>query len=274
MDWIQGQKFIQIADFTYSPAVKVKDDYDSLPNTFDLSLLKELNIVYTHTMYVKQLFHTIAALSQRFVIITHNSDVNIHNAFKPPENVVKWHSQNVDVIDDRIESIPIGLENDRWFKKVNKKEKMLSKLKEQRKIKNLVYMNHNIKTNLNERLHPYQLLRDKSWVTADMRVNGEDFDNYIDNIYNHKYVICPRGNGMDTHRFWETLYMGAIPIVKKDINNWFYCDIPILYVNDWDEVTLDTLDDMYIMLSNGEWDTKKLTFTYWKNKILNQMDNE
>lgn len=272
MDWIQGQKFISIADFTYSPAVKVKDDYDNLPNTFDLSLLKDLNIVYTHTMYVKQLFHVIADETRQFVIITHNSDVNVNPSFKPPQNVLKWYSQNVDVVDDRIESIPIGLENDRWFKKINKKEVMLRKLKEQRKIKNLVYMNHNIKTNMNERLHPYQLLRDKSWVTTDMHVNGEDFNNYIDNVYNHKYVICPRGNGMDTHRFWETLYMGSIPIVRKDINNWFYCDMPVLYVNDWDEVTLDALDDMYMMLNNGEWNIRKLTFEYWKNKILNKRD--
>lgn len=29
----------------------------------------------------------------------------------------------------------------------------------------------------------------------------------------YKYVLCPRGNGLDTHRFWETLYRGSTPIV-------------------------------------------------------------
>lgn len=33
--------------------------------------------------------------------------------------------------------------------------------------------------------------------------------------HNHRFVLCPRGNGVDTHRFWETLYRGAVPIVKK-----------------------------------------------------------
>ena len=28
-----------------------------------------------------------------------------------------------------------------------------------------------------------------------------------------EYVICPIGNGIDTHRFWETIYLGRIPVV-------------------------------------------------------------
>jgi hypothetical protein len=35
-------------------------------------------------------------------------------------------------------------------------------------------------------------------------------------VKQHKFVLCPRGNGIDTHRFWETLYRGAIPIVIRD----------------------------------------------------------
>lgn len=29
------------------------------------------------------------------------------------------------------------------------------------------------------------------------------------------FVACPVGNGLDTHRFWESLYLGAVPIVKR-----------------------------------------------------------
>ena len=28
-------------------------------------------------------------------------------------------------------------------------------------------------------------------------------------------VACPRGVGIDTYRFWEAIYMGAVPIIKK-----------------------------------------------------------
>ena len=29
----------------------------------------------------------------------------------------------------------------------------------------------------------------------------------------YKYCICPEGNGVDTHRFWEALYLKCVPIV-------------------------------------------------------------
>jgi hypothetical protein len=94
-DVIQGQKFKDIADFVYAPPVKLEGDYDNLVNTFDTALLEDVNIVYTHTMYVKQLFKIVEELPQRFVVITHNSDVNIDNSFSVPSNVIKWFSQNV-----------------------------------------------------------------------------------------------------------------------------------------------------------------------------------
>lgn len=36
---------------------------------------------------------------------------------------------------------------------------------------------------------------------------------YLRDIAKFGLVLCPRGRGKDTHRFWETLYMGGIPVV-------------------------------------------------------------
>ena len=73
---------------------------------------------------------------------------------------------------------------------------------------NWVYMNHNILTNPKERQEPYDLFFDKMWVTVEKECkNGYAFDKYLENLCMHKYVICPEGNGVDTHRLWESLYM-------------------------------------------------------------------
>lgn len=277
MDWIQGQKFKGIADFTYSPHVKLPGDYDNLPNTFDTALLEDTNVVYTHTMYVKQLFKILEELPQKFIVITHNSDVNIDNGFSVPDNVIKWFSQNINVFHEKIESVPIGLENDMWFADIHKKEKMLAKLKQPKKYKNLVYMNFNIGTNPAKRTKPYQVLKDKPWVTVDMHNNGYNFDSYLDNIYNHKFVICPEGNGIDTHRIWETLYMGSIPIVDNNINaELLYSYFPhCIAYEGWEWVTEDYLNNEFKKIeeikSYFDGDKKMLTFEYWKNKILSHL---
>jgi len=274
IDWIQGEKFINIADFVFAPENFVytpenTKDCNALVNTFCHCGLKERNIVYTHTMYVKQLFEKIRGLKCSFIIITHNCDINVDDTFNVPDNVIKWYSQNVDVKNPKIESIPIGLENNRWFRPVRKKDKMRKKVRKRRYYKNLVYLNSNIKTNPKERVPVYEFLENKPWVTVERGVNGIGFDEYIDNIYNHKYVICPRGNGIDTHRLWETLYMGSVPIVKRDINNWFYNAMPILYVNDWSEVNEELLNGMWDTYSTGAWNKEMLTFNYWEKRILN-----
>lgn len=267
MEWIQGDKFESVGDFTYSPIVKTGGDYSHLVNTFNPNKLKDINIIYTHTFYVKQLFTVIASMSQRFIIVTHNCDINVD--FTPPDNVIKWYSQNVNIVDSRIESIPIGLENSRWFPGINKIGKMQKKIQQRKVFKKMVYINHNIKTNPRERQDPYNILKDMKWATTNYGSNGQGFDNYLDNIYNHPFVICPKGNGIDTHRTWECLYMNTIPIEKRNINNQFYTDLPILFIDDWNEITEKFLHDEYMRMHNLEWNFEKLNFDYWENKIIN-----
>jgi hypothetical protein len=282
-DWLQGDRFKEIADFTYSPENKLPDDYDNLLNTFDLTLLNVCNIIYTHMGYVKQLFDVIRELDKKFIIITHSCDCSVESygirrpdgtrktqniyVFTIPNNVIKWYSKNVNVVDSRVESIPTGIENNRWFERVHKKEKMLEICKQPRKIRNIVYMNHNISTNPDERLLLYNLYRKKEWVTARNGKNGKDFDQYIDDIYNHKFVFCPGGNGLDSHRKWECLYVGTIPIEKRNLDNQFYQDLPICFVDRWEDITLEFLMTEFVRIKAGTWNMDKLNFEYWKNKI-------
>lgn len=270
INWIQGEKFKGVADFIYAPKDKLPGDYDNLVNTFDTALLGDIQIVYTHSMYVQQLFDVIGSLTQRFVVVTHNSDMNIDNRFSCPPNVIKWFSQNINVIHEKIESIPIGLENDMWFPQVNKKEKMLAYMESPKLKRKLVYMNHNVGTNPAKRSKPYDVLEKERWVTTVRGENGRGFDDYIQNIYYHPFVVCPEGNGIDTHRIWEVLYMNSIPITEANINTGFYKELPILRVNKWEDVTEDFLymwwRDVY---SKTKWNMNLLYFGYWKDKITN-----
>lgn len=83
-------------------------------------------------------------------------------------------------------------------------------------------------------------------------------------------VVCPRGNGVDTHRIWETLYLGAIPIVKrgeypKSLFN--AINPPHLELQSWEELrSFDIIDK----LLQVEWNTDFYNFLsvdFWVNKI-------
>jgi len=268
-DFIVGEKFYSVADFIFSSNIieDRNEDYNKQISTFDIKKLKDVNIVYLHTMYKNQFFDIIRGLDNKFIIVTHNSDINIRSAQNLPNNILRWYSQNVNCKDNRLFSLPIGLENSKWFPNLHKQLKLTNKVKFTKQIRKLVYINHNINTNLKERVEPYQLLNGKSFVTIEFGSNGQNYDNYIDQIYNHKFVICPEGNGIDTHRKWETLYLNTIPIEKRSINNSFYEDLPICFVNNWEEITEDFLNREYDRIINTKWNLDKLDMFYWLNQI-------
>jgi hypothetical protein len=249
MEYIQGEKFKDLAN--------------------------NVNIFYRHTHDINKLFEN--PPKNDFILISHNSDGKVTDnpkrtydadVRKMPKNLKYWFAQNVDYVHENIESLPIGLENSEWFKHIGKINKMIQKLNDTKNYKNLVYVNHNINTNLSERIKPYNILQGKKWATIQNGQNGSNFDTYLDNIYQHKFTISPEGNGTDTHRLWECLYLKSIPIEKRNINNQFFIDLPICFVDDWQDITEDFLNKEYDRIINTKWNLDKLDFNYWENKIL------
>jgi hypothetical protein len=284
-DFIQGNRFADMADFTFSPEQKHMDDYYNLPNTMVFCRLKDINIVFTTPFYAMELMGVIRKLGDywKFIVVTHNGDNEVNDngvgymdgkgnyiktdEFTVPANVIKWYATNVNTLAPWVEAIPSGLENDRWRPELRKKERMMETWQQPKDIRNLVYVDFSTTWNVGERKRIYSLLEGKPWVTSFR--DGANFERFLDNVYNHKFVVCPRGNGIATHREWETLYMGSIPIMKRDLNNRFFTNLPICFVDDWAEVTEEFLNSEFLRITMAEWDEKILTFDYWKNKIRN-----
>jgi hypothetical protein len=86
----------------------------------------------------------------------------------------------------------------------------------------------------------------------------------------YKFVACPRGNGIDTHRFWETLYRGSVPIViaSKWSNSLKYLHLPLIEVSNWAEAgdAIKEFTDQSPPKLPSE--IKSLWLPYWK-KLLN-----
>lgn len=276
-DLIQGEKFIQIADFAFCYS---NDDFNIFENTFTAENInkfeKDIAIVYSHTHWINQLFQYIKEndITKKIILITHNSDHEVNEELfnKRPDCVVKWFSQNINYVHEDLISIPIGLENNRWFFEEKKKEKLINKIYYgNKKIDNILYINHSIKTYPNERSEPYEIFKDKDWCTLVHGYNGYNYDQYINDIFNHPYTLSPRGNGIDSHRIFETLLLGNYPVVISNINNSQYSDLPIIYVDSWKEITKGFLEIKYLEFHrnklNNIYNFDKLKFSYWKDLI-------
>lgn len=86
---------------------------------------------------------------------------------------------------------------------------------------------------------------------------------YYERLCISKYVVCPEGQGHDTHRVYESIYFGAVPIVlKPSVLAHLYKDMPICWVDSWDSIELNWEKDKTNLdrwvAENPEWKTRNL----------------
>ena len=60
-------------------------------------------------------------------------------------------------------------------------------------------------------------------------------------MLNHAAVLAPRGNGLDTLRAWEALYLGRVVITKNSSLDAVFEDLPVLIVSNWSHVTEESV---------------------------------
>ena len=109
---------------------------------------------------------------------------------------------------------------------------------------------------------------DESWATVE--TGRVDFETYLDRMWRCKFVLCPRGNAIDCHRNWETIYMRRVPVMKRTpFLEELYKDYQVLFVDDYSEVTEQLLlDNNQMFLDAQTQDLSKLDlnnfFETWK----------
>ena len=83
----------------------------------------------------------------------------------------------------------------------------------------------------------------------------------------HAFVLSPFGNGMDCHRTWEALVLGAIPIVRGHQFDELFADLPVLIVDEWKDVTAELLTATLEAFKGRSFKKERLELAYWKKQI-------
>jgi hypothetical protein len=128
-----------------------------------------------------------------------------------------------------------------------------------------------VRKNVWERINCYQILKDEPFITnTDKEVPfdvkpEQDYGwlpsymltrlppkVFLSLVHRSKYVLDPPGFGIATHRFWEAIYLDAIPIVKRTYSpmDRMFETLPCLIVDSWKEVTESRLEKCLTTLQN------------------------
>jgi len=81
------------------------------------------------------------------------------------------------------------------------------------------------------------------------------------------FAVSPEGVGIDCHRTWETLMLGAVPIIKRGVLSRLFVDLPVVEVDDWAEVTRARLQEWAAEQRSREFDFGSLFLAHWQGLI-------
>ncbi len=230
--------------------------------------IKENDIIFSNTDFIEYLFKKLRNIEnlKNLKLITQWSDMTIgEQAFSlKPNSISNWYGVHIDYEHNNLKPIPLGLSGEYSNKNLTPKYFQKNEYENHDK-KNLLYINFQKNTNDTERSKITDIFENLEWVKIDQP--NLQLDKYLNEIKSSYFVLCPFGNGIDTHRLWETLYAGSIPIIKKHVSYETTNDLPVLQVDSFEEITKDYLNEVLKKMNKREFNYEKLNSKFWMNII-------
>ena len=128
-----------------------------------------------------------------------------------------------------------------------------------------MYINFNINTNKIERRKALEQSRQISNVLQPKHVVS--FKEYLQDLGNAKFVLSPPGNGLDCHRTWESLIMGAVPIVLRSTLDPLFNNTRTLILDNWSQLTQEYL--LSLDFSKNDTILPDVVYAeYWQKKLF------
>ena len=259
-------------------------------NIVDINKISQVHdgkrIIFCKTDFLLSEFETIKHLKNDVVLISGNSDYCIDDKLVElaPKNIKKWFCQNRLSNNSILESIPIGLQNAQPSKRHNNNSYELShgyvweyaplkiktlfeKNKNSFTKRNLIYANFNTQTNPDHRNHiKNSVVLQKCVTWEDI---SDDYDRFIQGILDHEAVVCPNGNGADTHRIYETAFLDRVAITFDPLQYYFIHNLfPVCLMKNISEfINIDNLKNRIADAKNN-FDRKHLLADFWTQKII------
>ncbi|CAF3348985.1 unnamed protein product [Rotaria sp. Silwood2] len=268
--FISGDTFRAMADHVFDETT----DVNKWPERMSDIGLGDTVFLGTEVPLIKFFSNvTFNKIRHPFVLITHNSDASVPTRhFRwvlDNEKILAWFASNPDHIHKKLFPIPIGLANARWphgnvsvFKQAFKfYRKSFSRRT------TLLFVNFQVKNNRVQRSKALKWALGLPNVTHS-HVTSHEL--YLRELGNAKFVLSPRGHGLDCHRTWETILMGAVPIVLRSRLDPLFTDAAVLIVDDWNNLSIEYLQSLeYNRLPN-----EILFAKYWRKRLMDVAKRE
>jgi hypothetical protein len=231
----------------FAPERVVVDDWAQVaPAEIARASARRVLFVYTHALdgFVEHVWPRLEG--EGYVLVTHNSDAAVdarHAGWIDAQGAKLrcWFAQNAVVAHPRLVPLPVGIANSMWAHgNLRALERAAAAGEPARE---LLHARFDPGTHSERSLAFEALARAFPGVHADANRRLR-FPAYLAELARHRFCVCPRGNGPDTHRFWECQYLDVVPVVRRspDVEHWQLAGLPVVILDDWSELTRERLE--------------------------------
>lgn len=223
-------------------------------------------LVYVQTHHLHRNLDALAAAGT-CVLVTHSSDSTATPAMLDalPDNVKHWFAVNCGIKSPKVTALPIGLKAN--YPADEPVKAMHAAERRQQGAAGLAYVCLGRRGLTPGQADEREGLYRMAWAWATYERDSLP-DRFYAGVRGHAYTLCPRGAGHDTHRLWEALHLGSIPICRRCTVLEQFADLPILFVHAWEQLTEAMLNEnlprLRAMFPAAQ---EKLTAEYWRAKI-------
>jgi len=217
---------------------------------------------------VWRLFRALRRTRRRVVVVTHEGDKPVTPALwgERPPHVEAWFGCNMFAEHEDAHPVPLGLGNSDGHVTLSWGEICAAPRIERA---GLLYANFSAASNPGVRRPLLDWLAgpERAWVTREAHAVVDGRASYLHNLRSHHFVYCPPGNGEDTHRMWEALYCGAIPVARESPTMRAFRALPIHFVPDLAAITEDGLRATLAQWSARPHSLEMLDAGFWERRL-------
>jgi len=216
---ISGRAFSERCKWVVDPRYPDRD-------AFSYANADDGDWVFINGDYISKFLAAFPLLSfKRFYLIIHNSDLSFteETFMKLRKHVHHIFAINTAFRHPRLTAIPIGFSDDQL-------DFLLTFRPTETERDIDVYLNIKLQHNWGKRMACVNATMSMPGVVQKGRVSVAE---YYTDLCRSKFVLCPEGTGIDTHRVYEALLCGATPVVLRNSLTHLYERLPVCLVNSW-----------------------------------------
>jgi len=188
------------------------------------------------------------AAGVRFVLVTHNSDAPAPGSEEDARRLdeepllVAWFAQNPSRAHRRLRAIPLGFEN--RYNAFGRSPEALLRGRAAAAVhapRRFALAAFSAETNPAVR-GPLPAAAAAAFGAANTTLAAgvaPGQQGWYAAVADHRLVLAPAGHGLDSHRTWETLYLGRVPVVERSALDPLFEGLPVVILDSWQSLSED-----------------------------------